>query len=45
MSSPNEFEEIVNPQAQKKMANTLADGITQWFKGIERTAEAQKTQR
>jgi N-acetylmuramoyl-L-alanine amidase len=45
MSSPNEFEEIVNPQAQKKMANTLADGITQWFKGIERTTEAQKTQR
>jgi N-acetylmuramoyl-L-alanine amidase len=45
MSSPNEFEEIVNPQAQKKMANTLADGITQWFKGIERTTEAQRTQR
>jgi len=32
MSSPDEFEEIVNPQAQKKMANTLADGITEWFK-------------
>jgi N-acetylmuramoyl-L-alanine amidase len=32
MSSPDEFEEIVNPQAQKKMANTLADGITKWFK-------------
>ena len=45
MSSPNEFEEIVNPQAQKKMANTLADGITQWFKGIEETTEVQRTQR
>ncbi|QJB44316.1 N-acetylmuramoyl-L-alanine amidase [Dolichospermum flos-aquae] len=32
MSSPYEFEEIVNPQAQKKMANILADGITKWFK-------------
>ncbi|MBE9232098.1 N-acetylmuramoyl-L-alanine amidase [Cuspidothrix issatschenkoi LEGE 03284] len=45
MSSPNEFEEIVNPQAQKKMANTLADGITQWFKGIGGTTEAQRNQR
>ncbi len=32
MINPDEFEEIVNPQAQKKMANTLADGITEWFK-------------
>ncbi|MTJ11460.1 N-acetylmuramoyl-L-alanine amidase [Anabaena sp. UHCC 0187] len=45
MSNPNEFEEIVNPQAQQKMANTLADGITEWFKGIYLTAEAQRTQR
>ncbi|MFN7853506.1 N-acetylmuramoyl-L-alanine amidase [Anabaena sp. AL09] len=35
MSSPDEFEEIVNPQAQKKMANTLADGITKWFKTVK----------
>ena len=35
MSSPDEFEEIVNPQAQKKMANTLADGITEWFKTVK----------
>ena len=35
MSNPNEFEEIVNPQAQKKMANTLADGITEWFKVVK----------
>ena len=35
MSNPYEFEEIVNPQAQKKMANTLADGITEWFKTVK----------
>ncbi len=35
MSNPNEFEEIVNPQAQKKMANSLADGITEWFKTVK----------
>jgi N-acetylmuramoyl-L-alanine amidase len=35
MSSPDEFEEIVNPQAQKKMANTLADGISEWFKTVK----------
>jgi N-acetylmuramoyl-L-alanine amidase len=35
MSNPDEFEEIVNPQQQKKMANTLADGITQWFKTVK----------
>ncbi|MFM7406855.1 MAG: N-acetylmuramoyl-L-alanine amidase [Cuspidothrix sp.] len=45
MSSPDEFEQIVNPQVQRKMAKTLADGITEWFKGIERTTEAQRTQR
>ncbi|WP_071190254.1 N-acetylmuramoyl-L-alanine amidase [Trichormus sp. NMC-1] len=32
MSNPYEFEEIVNPQEQKKMAKTLADGVTEWFK-------------
>ena len=35
MSSPDEFEEIVNPQAQKKMANILADGISEWFKTVK----------
>jgi N-acetylmuramoyl-L-alanine amidase len=35
MSSPYEFEEIVNPQAQKKMANILADGISEWFKTVK----------
>ncbi|MBD2138464.1 N-acetylmuramoyl-L-alanine amidase [Anabaena sp. FACHB-1237] len=32
MSNPEEFEKIVNPQVQKKMAKTLAEGITEWFK-------------
>jgi len=44
MSNPDEFEEIVNPQAQRKMASTLADGITKWFKGIYLTTETQRTQ-
>ncbi|MDB9308194.1 N-acetylmuramoyl-L-alanine amidase [Aphanizomenon sp. CS-733/32] len=35
MSNPDEFEEIVNPQQQKKMANTLADGVTEWFKVVK----------
>ncbi|MFM5901165.1 MAG: N-acetylmuramoyl-L-alanine amidase [Dolichospermum sp.] len=45
MSNPYEFEEIVNPQAQRKMASTLADGITKWFQGIYLTTEAQRTRR
>jgi N-acetylmuramoyl-L-alanine amidase len=45
MSNPHEFEEIVNPQAQRKMASTLAEGITKWFKGIYLTTEAQRTRR
>jgi N-acetylmuramoyl-L-alanine amidase len=32
MSNPEEFEQIMNPEAQKKMAKTLAEGITDWFK-------------
>lgn len=32
MINPTEFEWIVNPQAQKKLAVALADGITQWFR-------------
>lgn len=32
MSNPNEFEQIVDPVDQKKMARALADGITEWFK-------------
>ncbi len=32
MSNPNEFEQIVDPQDQKKMARALADGVAEWFK-------------
>ncbi|MDB9535856.1 N-acetylmuramoyl-L-alanine amidase [Dolichospermum planctonicum CS-1226] len=45
MSNPYEFEEIVNPQAQQKMASTLAEGITKWFKDIYLTTESQRTRR
>ncbi|MBD2744478.1 N-acetylmuramoyl-L-alanine amidase [Coleofasciculus sp. FACHB-1120] len=32
MSNPEEFEWVVNPQAQQKMAVAIAEGVTQWFK-------------
>ena len=32
MINPMEFEWIVNPQAQKKLAVAIAEGITQWFR-------------
>jgi N-acetylmuramoyl-L-alanine amidase len=35
MSNPDEFEWIVNPEEQKKMAKTLAEGITEWFKSVK----------
>ncbi|BAY25418.1 cell wall hydrolase/autolysin [Calothrix sp. NIES-2100] len=35
MSNPDEFEQVVNPKEQKKMAKVLADGITEWFKEAE----------
>jgi N-acetylmuramoyl-L-alanine amidase len=31
MINPVEFEWITNPQEQKKLALTLADGITEWL--------------
>ncbi|WP_250125763.1 N-acetylmuramoyl-L-alanine amidase [Chroococcidiopsis sp. CCMEE 29] len=31
MINPTEFEWIVNPQEQKKLAEAIADGITEWF--------------
>ncbi|MGJ5631972.1 N-acetylmuramoyl-L-alanine amidase [Nostoc sp. CALU 1950] len=34
MSNPDEFEEIVNPEEQKKMANAIAQGITEWFRSV-----------
>jgi N-acetylmuramoyl-L-alanine amidase len=35
MSNPDEFEQVVNPEEQKKMAKALAEGITQWFSGVK----------
>jgi N-acetylmuramoyl-L-alanine amidase len=32
MSNPEEFEWVVNPQAQQKIAAAIAEGVTQWFK-------------
>lgn len=34
MSNPVEFEWVVNPQEQQKLAATLAEGITQWFASV-----------
>ncbi|MBW4523709.1 MAG: N-acetylmuramoyl-L-alanine amidase [Phormidium tanganyikae FI6-MK23] len=31
MINPDEFEWITNPQEQKKLAATLANGVTEWF--------------
>ncbi|MBD2462195.1 N-acetylmuramoyl-L-alanine amidase [Oscillatoria sp. FACHB-1407] len=33
MINPNEFEWIVDPTAQRRLADTLADGIEEWLKG------------
>lgn len=35
MSNPNEFEWVTNPQEQQKLAKTLADGITEWFRSVK----------
>lgn len=35
MSNPEEFEWIINPQEQQKLAVALADGITAWFKSVQ----------
>ncbi|MEJ6484225.1 N-acetylmuramoyl-L-alanine amidase [Nostoc punctiforme UO1] len=34
MSNPDEFEQVVNPKEQKKMADVIAQGITEWFKSV-----------
>ncbi len=31
MINPDEFEWITNPQQQQKLANGIADGVTEWF--------------
>ncbi|AFY48773.1 N-acetylmuramoyl-L-alanine amidase [Nostoc sp. PCC 7524] len=35
MSNPDDFEEATNPQEQKKLVKTLAEGITEWFRSIK----------
>ncbi|MBN4001252.1 N-acetylmuramoyl-L-alanine amidase [Nostoc sp. LPT] len=35
MSNPDEFEQIVNPEEQKKMADAIAQGITEWFMSVK----------
>jgi N-acetylmuramoyl-L-alanine amidase len=35
MINPNEFEWIVNPAEQKKLAQAIADGITEWLKASQ----------
>ncbi|BAY75694.1 cell wall hydrolase/autolysin [Nostoc linckia NIES-25] len=35
MSNPDEFEQVVNPEEQKKMAKAIAQGITEWFRSVE----------
>ncbi|ABA21886.1 Cell wall hydrolase/autolysin [Trichormus variabilis ATCC 29413] len=35
MSNPDEFEWVTNPQEQKKLAEVLAEGITEWFRSVK----------
>ncbi|MEH2420616.1 MAG: N-acetylmuramoyl-L-alanine amidase [Nostoc sp.] len=35
MSNPDEFEQVVNPEEQKKIANAIAQGITEWFMRVK----------
>ncbi len=35
MSNPEEFEWVVNPEEQKKLANAIAQGITEWFRSVK----------
>jgi N-acetylmuramoyl-L-alanine amidase len=34
MSNPDEFEQVVNPEEQKRMAKAIAKGITEWFGSV-----------
>ena len=34
MSNPDEFEQVVNPEEQKKTADAIAQGITEWFMSV-----------
>ncbi|MEH2286214.1 N-acetylmuramoyl-L-alanine amidase [Nostoc sp.] len=35
MSNPDEFEQIMNPEVQKKTADAIAQGITEWFMSVK----------
>ncbi len=35
MINPEEFEWIINPQEQKKLANAIAQGITEWLNQVQ----------
>ncbi|MEH2366507.1 N-acetylmuramoyl-L-alanine amidase [Nostoc sp.] len=35
MSNPDEFEQVVNLEEQKKMAKAIAQGITEWFRSVQ----------
>jgi N-acetylmuramoyl-L-alanine amidase len=35
MSNPDDFEQAINPQEQKKLVKTLAEGITEWFMTVQ----------
>ncbi|MBN3876027.1 MULTISPECIES: N-acetylmuramoyl-L-alanine amidase [unclassified Nostoc] len=35
MSNPDEFEQVVNPEEQKKMAKAIAQGITEWVRSVQ----------
>ncbi|MEH1813498.1 MAG: N-acetylmuramoyl-L-alanine amidase [Nostoc sp.] len=35
MSNPDEFEQVVNPEEQKKMAKAIAQGIIEWFRSVK----------
>ncbi|MEH2128178.1 N-acetylmuramoyl-L-alanine amidase [Nostoc sp.] len=34
MSNPDEFEQVVNPEVQKKTADAIAQGITEWVRSV-----------
>ncbi len=42
MSNPNEFEKVINPQEQQKIAGALADGIREWFITTKDTKNTKK---
>ncbi|MFH7028061.1 MAG: N-acetylmuramoyl-L-alanine amidase [Heteroscytonema crispum UTEX LB 1556] len=35
MSNPEEFEQVIDPEEQKRMAKAIAQGIVEWFKSVK----------